>query len=281
MNGLVGIGVYALERLPDPVAARCLARVVDRLGEAAKRKGGGVAWPTPPRIARSFFGRSFPGGCYNLGVAHGIPAAIALLAASSAAGVAAAKAERLLVPAVAWLRGQALDDRSRGMFPSLVTAGEKASPARTAWCYGDPGIAGTLHCAGRALRRASLRSEGVELARSAAGRSLGEAKVVDAGLCHGAAGLAHLLNRMFQSSGDPELRRAARLWLGRTLELRRSKGGVAGYLAFEPDLGEGASWRADPGFLEGAAGVALVLLAATTDVNPEWDRLLLLSSLRD
>jgi hypothetical protein len=34
----------------------------------------------------------------------------------------------------------------------------------------------------------------------------------------------------------------------------------------------------DGGFLMGAAGIGLALLAAATSVEPEWDRLLLLSS---
>jgi hypothetical protein len=33
----------------------------------------------------------------------------------------------------------------------------------------------------------------------------------------------------------------------------------------------------NPGFLDGAAGVALVLLAASTAIEPTWDRVLLLS----
>ena len=34
-----------------------------------------------------------------------------------------------------------------------------------------------------------------------------------------------------------------------------------------------------PGLLEGAAGVALVLLAAINEKSPDWDRFLLLSGL--
>jgi hypothetical protein len=37
------------------------------------------------------------------------------------------------------------------------------------------------------------------------------------------------------------------------------------------------SWMAETGLLTGAAGVALSLLAAATSVEPEWDRVLLVS----
>jgi hypothetical protein len=36
-------------------------------------------------------------------------------------------------------------------------------------------------------------------------------------------------------------------------------------------------WRADPGFLVGAGGVALALASATTGLPADWDRALLLS----
>lgn len=37
------------------------------------------------------------------------------------------------------------------------------------------------------------------------------------------------------------------------------------------------TWQADPSFLTGAGGIALALVAATSDVPPDWNRLLLLS----
>jgi hypothetical protein len=48
-TGLVGLGVYALERLPSPLAVRCLECVVDRLEETAERQGQGITWFTRPR----------------------------------------------------------------------------------------------------------------------------------------------------------------------------------------------------------------------------------------
>src|SRR5262249_23723414 len=42
IEGLVGFGVYALERLPRPGATACLERLVDRLAETAEPQGNGV-----------------------------------------------------------------------------------------------------------------------------------------------------------------------------------------------------------------------------------------------
>jgi hypothetical protein len=52
---------------------------------------------------------------------------------------------------------------------------------------------------------------------------------------------------------------------------------VAGFLAWAKTDASPGSWQAAPGFLTGAAGVALALLAATSAVEPAWDRALLAS----
>jgi hypothetical protein len=48
IEGLVGFGVYALERLPRPAATACLERVVDRLAGTAEPQGAGTTWWTDP-----------------------------------------------------------------------------------------------------------------------------------------------------------------------------------------------------------------------------------------
>ena len=36
-------------------------------------------------------------------------------------------------------------------------------------------------------------------------------------------------------------------------------------------------WKTEPGFLSGVAGIGLGLLAAVTDLEPAWDRVLLVA----
>jgi hypothetical protein len=102
--------------------------------------------------------------------------------------------------------------------------------------------------------------------------------VVDAGLCHGAAGLGHLFNRLFQATGDPGLGAAARSWFERTLQMRRPGRGVGGYEAWQAGDGGEMTWVADAGLLTGATGIALALLGATTATEPVWDRMLLVAN---
>jgi class I lanthipeptide synthase len=277
VSGLVGHGVYALERLPRASAAEMIERVVDRLDETAERCAAGATWHTPPDLLPARLRKRCPSGHYNLGVAHGVPGVIAFLGGAVAAGVARKTARSLLDEAVRWLLGQKLVEGSASVFPTSAAPELKPEPSRSAWCYGDPGIAAALLCTARSVGEAAWEREAHAIARRAADRPADQAGVRDAGLCHGAAGLGHVFNRLFQATRDERLGEAARFWLVRALEMRRKRGGVAGYTAHRasdspPDGG------LSRGVLEGAAGIALALLAAVSPIEPEWDRMLLLSA---
>jgi lantibiotic modifying enzyme len=276
VSGLAGFGVYALERLPRRPARRLLAQVVARLDELAEDTADGITWHTAPELLPEHQRAQCPGGYYNLGLAHGIPAVIAVLAGASAAGVATPTARRLLAGATRWLAARA-QRRGRSVYPAWLVPGTPETSCRSAWCYGDPGVAAALLCAARATRDRRGVRDALALARRAAARPSRDAGVRDAGLCHGAAGLGQLFNRMHQATGDPALGRAARYWLLRTLALRRPGHGVAGYASYLPHPDGRVEWTPDRGLLTGAAGIALALLAAIAPVEPAWDRMLLVS----
>ena len=135
----------------------------------------------------------------------------------------------------------------------------------------------SLLLAARCIKHAEWEREALKIARRAARRKLEDTGVIDAGLCHGAAGLGHIFNRLFQTSGEKVFRDAARSWFERTLNLRRANEGFGGFMVYRVTEEDGPTWRAEPGILEGAAGIALALLAASTSIEPAWDRMLLVS----
>ena len=86
---------------------------------------------------------------------------------------------------------------------------------------------------------------------------------------------------MHQATGDATLRRAARFWFERTLAMRQPRRGVGGFSSLDAHPDGTRSWNHDDrGILTGAAGIALALLAAITSIEPEWDRMLLISTPR-
>ncbi|MFY9819823.1 MAG: lanthionine synthetase C family protein [Thermoanaerobaculia bacterium] len=274
LTGLAGLGVYALERSPRRWGRECLENAVSRLAETAERRPEGVTWRTAPEVMVPEVAKLFPQGNFDMGVAHGVPGVVAMLALANAAGVGS---RSLLDEAVAWLLAQKLPPGGRSIFPHVVVPDRAPGPSRLAWCYGDLGLAAALLVAARATAEPAWEREALEIARTCASRPEQTSGVVDAGLCHGAAGNAHIFNRLFQATGDLQFAEAARFWLERTLALRRPGEGVAGFSSWEPgDIGE-PRWEDDPSFLGGAAGIGLTLLAAASPVEPGWDRLLLVS----
>jgi len=264
--GLVGVGVYALERRAHGSRSDLLDAIVDRLTACAQPDGDGVSWWTHPQFLASDVRRDYPTGWCNLGVAHGVPGAIAFLGAAARAG--AVNARPLLDRAVEFLLARQLPSE-HGRFGA--TGGDR-DVTRAAWCYGGPGIAISLLCAGRDANEPEWEHHAIAIAKLAARRPVETCGVVDASLCHGAAGLGHIFHRFYRATGDVIFRTAAVDWFVRTLEMRRA-GGIGGYQAWS--CGE---WVDSTSLLAGSAGIGLALLAAATDVDPAWDRLLLCST---
>jgi lantibiotic modifying enzyme len=279
--GLTGLGAYALQRQPRPVAVECLGKIVELLGDCAQRDEHGIYWWTPPAEIPDDESRTqYPSGRVDLGVAHGVAGVIGLLGSLCGAGVEQATARPLLEQAVSWLQAQAILTEAGPTFPVWVTPGFRPWPARSAWCYGDPGIAAALLLAARGVGNAHWEQTAVALACRAAERPATETGVVNANVCHGAAGLAHIYNRMYQATGEPRLGRAAVNWLEVTLDYyRRARQAGGTWVQGNWDPGRRDLWTwTGLELVEGAAGVALVLLAAATPVEPAWDRMLLVSA---
>jgi hypothetical protein len=272
--GLVGIGVAGLERSDHDGGRALTTRVLDHLEQIAHERGGGAAWFTPAGLLPAWQRDLAPEGYYNLGLAHGMPGVIALLARMIAHGVEAERARALLDRAMTFAVG-AEPPRERGRYPSWHPAGTETGSTRLAWCYGDLGVSIAFLSAAQATGVATWREEALTLARACATRSFEEAQVHDTAICHGAIGAAHLFNRLWQATGEATFADAARTWFDHTLRMRNDRP-IAGFPAATrepPDFK--IDWAADDSLLSGAVGVGLALHAAISEVEPSWDRLLL------
>jgi hypothetical protein len=105
-----------------------------------------------------------------------------------------------------------------------------------------------------------------------------KAGIADSPMCHGAAGVAHVFNRIYQTTGDERCRAVSLFWYERMLNMRKEGTGVGGFTAiYQPDPGSPSILDANPAFLDGSIGISLTLLSAVTKIEPSWDRSLLLS----
>lgn len=271
--GLVGIGVYCLERGNSPAARRCLELIVERFDELAEKDGDGVRWFTKPDLLPPHQLKDYPNGYYNLGLAHGIPGVIALLGRIHEAGIAREKSFQLLDGAVRWLLRQRLSSNAYSCFPCFVLRERTMEDSRLAWCYGDAGLAAAFLVAARAAGNQAWAEEAIAIARKGATRDPEKCYVKDVCFCHGTAGLAHIFNRFYQATRDPVFAQACRYWLDQTLQARKPGTGAAGYLVLAPDDENTVSWKERFGLIEGIAGVGLTMLAAVSDIEPSWDRI--------
>lgn len=242
MFGLVGVGIYALERGSRAV----VERVVEHLDAIAVRDGARVGWRAMNDIDHSLY--------WNLGLAHGHGGVIGWLAEVCASAAPPARARPLLEGAVAWLLAHDRpDDTPR--FPPVLDRAIANEERVEGWCYGDLSNAAVLARAGSVLDRPALLATGRALAHAGA-RHVDRAQL-DLALCHGAVGHGHLLHRLGSAYGDDELLAAARRCCLRTLD------GL-------DQLAELTS--IEVGLRGGLAGIALGLVAAATEVEPAWDR---------
>jgi lantibiotic modifying enzyme len=271
IGGLAGYGIYAFHALPRPAARRSLELLVERLIAIGEPVDGGFSWFTPPEVLPDWLREKEPDGRYNLGVSHGVAAVISVLSMCAAAGVMSAAQRATLDRAVDWLLAQKQNGKS-WCFANSVVKGRPAGRDRLAWCYGDPGIAGALFTAARHCGHAGWEAVALEVARTAARRPMETSEIVDAALCHGSAGLAHLFNRMHQASGDPLLAEAARAWYRYTVDMQRPDAGIAGYEFFAAP-----GWLPLTGFISGLAGVGIGLLGGVSSLEPAWDQFLAVS----
>ncbi|MCF3102040.1 lanthionine synthetase C family protein [Streptomyces roseoverticillatus] len=188
------------------------------------------------------------------GLAHGLSGPLALLSLALGKGVAV-PGQREAVGRLAEMLNACRTDDARGPDWPGTTTGSAGRTVRASWCRGSPGTARALWLAGTALDDEPLRDLAVRALKAVHLRPPGERRIDgDPGLCHGLAGLLQITSRFAHDTGDPGLTSAA------------------DRLAAVPFPANG-----DPGFLDGAAGAVLAVLGAVTDVEPRWDRALLLA----
>ncbi|HEU4610976.1 MAG TPA: lanthionine synthetase C family protein [Kofleriaceae bacterium] len=266
VSGLAGVGVMLAQR-GDERARRIAERVLSHFEATAIASTSGVTWRTEPRFLPEAQRAVFPDGMIDLGVAHGVPGVIGMLVQFVEAAIEPERSRALLELAIAWLLDAVPDGRPR--FGTSWPVDYKTR--RIGWCYGDTGVAAVLLRASQVIGSAQLANTALELLRQAI-PILDARGAPDASLCHGAAGLAHAYNLAFQHTHDDEMREQALKWLHEVLRMRAPGRGIAGYQSIKVD-GPGRRLEDDVTLLTGVVGTALVLLAATSEHEPAWQRL--------
>ncbi|MFE6841335.1 lanthionine synthetase C family protein [Streptomyces sp. NPDC057686] len=219
----------------------------------------------------------YPYGYVNLGLAHGVPGPLAALSLAWRAGHRRPRMREAIGNAITLLSSAAFRDDFGADWPTgvpLDPEGRHSSsrhPAKTAWCYGAPGIASALLVAAGALGDDRLRDFAVAAFEAALRRFEAHAHAVSPTICHGLAGLLAICE-VFARTTDSAHARASLPVLTRRLLAQCSED-----LAFGVQNTEGPDLRIDnPDLLCGAAGVAAALWTVSASVSRRWQRALLI-----
>ena len=272
IGGLTGLGAYLLRRGTRPdLLDGVLHYLVQLFQQPVTVHGEQVpGWWT----ADSPSGQpdtAWPDGHGNFSTAHGVAGPIALLALCARAGHTVQGQRETLEHACSLL--EEWSQRSPGggaAWPETVTldrwlSGPRplAHPGRPSWCYGTPGIARALQLAALACNRMGTQRHAEDILTSCAADSEQLARITDATVCHGWAGLCLAVDR---AAADTTPGSA----LSRLLPSLRSR--FATHLAQQalPDAA---------GLLTGADGILLTLhtLNPARPVASGWETCLLLN----
>jgi lantibiotic modifying enzyme len=276
INGPAGIGAYLLLRYQtNKEAALALESTFDRLLFLSEYQNDKLRFFIPPELqATARHLERFPDGCTDCGLAHGVPGPLAFMSLAYLNGVRSSSSSEAIRRIADWLLTQRYYDEWGVNWPYAVgphnTSHEKFT--RAAWCYGAPGVARALWLAGSALQDGRFIETALEAMHTVRRRPIEMRGIPSPILCHGIAGLLQITLRFANDTDDVYFYDMASELIQQLLSLFEPES----LLGFRNIQSDGCKID-DPGILEGSAGVILTLLAAVTDTEPVWDRMLLLS----
>lgn len=273
LSGALAKGLYYLNRLHVTDSRTALAALADELEKVCvtDKSGGFKVYQTVlDEHKREVL-------IVNPGMTNGLAGIVVFLSMLYKSGIAPQMVLRLLKGFTATILSHEQDPEQHfSYFPSWVLGESYPSESRLAWCYGDLGIGVALLQAARNTGDETLERKSLQvLLATTRRRELERNGVVDAGLCHGTAGIGHIYNRLYHYTGRGEFLDSARYWFGQTLEMATFDDGYAGFKCWKGNKMGG--WHNTADLLDGISGIGLSLLSAISEVEPAWDRVMLLS----
>lgn len=264
---------FSLERLHDKNVITFLNQAVTTLDQVKLQDTFGIKW------IDNFSRLTKPDIIFNFGLAHGLPSVVLVLLKVFAQNILQDETSRLVRGTLDYIYHHKNETGARdSLYPSYIAEdGNKHSlNSRLAWCYGDLTIALMFWHAGKILHEPRWEQEGLAIMKHCLKRTDPlHNNHLDAGLCHGTAGIAHIFKKFYNITGDKEFLDRASFWMNETLKLAKFENGLAGYKSYNTLTKE--PWVNEYGLLEGIAGIGLAMISYLSDETPSWDECLLLS----
>lgn len=256
---------YFLEIKDLEYVEKCI-EFIDKL---AIREKNTVRWPQSRAVTIE---GDNPMDTINLGLAHGIPSLIVFLSICYENNIKPETVFKLIKEAINYLFEIKFENKNC-FFPFSIQKNKTSSETPLRWCYGDLGVIMSIFLAGRITKQQEWIKSAIGFAKISAQRINEADTIQDSHLCHGTAGIAHIFNRFYNYTEIDIFRKTAEFWYLDTIKRAKYHNNRVSFEAWKGDFG----WMEIQGFLEGTAGIGLSILSAISDIEPKWDRCLLLS----
>ncbi|MEU3315810.1 lanthionine synthetase C family protein [Streptomyces sp. NPDC006662] len=266
IRGLSGLGAHHLSRHGDAETTTAVLAYLVRLTEPLPDPAGLPPWWMNVGTTGEL-DSDYPGGHGNFGLAHGIGAALAVMAQALLHGLDVPGLTGAVERVCAWMDQWRQGDETCPWWPGLIDPEQVADGCvdpelrpRASWCYGVSGTARAQQLAGLALRDAA-RVRTAETAVLATLRDPAQLdRLPEIGLCHGMAGLLQSSWRTATETDNAQITAELPHLADRLIATVSQPG-------HEPEL------------LDGAAGAALALHTVGTHhaPAPHWDTFLALA----
>ena len=226
LHGATGLGFYFIDRIgySEEIAEESLRLYIDRLFETALEENSDDG----PHTIKWIFDRHTAIKRYNMSLSHGI-SSIAILLSK----IVKSKCDSELI--------------------------EKCRKIFLAWCYGDLGVIFALINIGEALQDVDTTDSALKMAVVCADKRRGvpDNMVYDACICHGASGVAQAFSALYRKTGYDKFADAYSYWRTQSLKMGVYENGHIDFRNYDVT---NRNWRKTNSFLEGNAGVGLMLL---------------------
>ena len=273
--GLSGTGLHLIDYVEDSTCRRAIAAIAEVMKWLS---GSGVREPchivTGNVLLVPSQTKKYPQGWWDFGLAHGHLGPLAFLSKCILTGVADSQCVPAVEALCKWMRLYQQSDEHGVNWPfhSGLEGGPGKSDelARSAWCYGNPGISRAFWLAGNALNDQKLMRMAIDTMMVVCNKPQNEWGADNPSICHGLAGILLVCLRFYNDTGREVFRDQA-------VSLLRELMDQCDFRLRYGFLDEEASNEDAASLLTGSIGVCLALLAAVSNVSPDWDRVLAIS----
>lgn len=272
LHGALGIGLYFLKKHKNTtrkskknIYAQYLMRLLENLEKLAVKTTNGYYWHS-----KISYNSHLKDVC-DLGLSHGLSSILSFLALSYHISELKGLSEKLIISGVEFIETLLkFNFSTEFVLPNYILLDQKLESSmkinsRLAWCYGDLGVGLTLLKVSELLNRKSVRTNSLNILKSTLNRTDPlKYQVKDAGICHGAFGLAKIYGNIYNKTRQDTFLTARNHWTSIGLDMANHKN-IAGFKALINNL-----WIEDTSLLEGTSGIGLSILEILHDKKSKW-----------